>query len=243
MQDKQVWEYTDDEKRIITSIVIKGREKQKKNVKFAIIGIDSFYKLFNAEEIAVMKRWLAIDPKSIGYKLPYLGASESPADIVAITDQIFDIDGKKQAIPCQYLPNEVHEAYKSLNKSMQEDIGKSLLVLFGHRSQARQVFMFFDILQRKYDFDFNKTIQRVCFPDYSEHVCTQRQAIDFKSKNGLVSDEFDTTDEYVWLKQNANIFGFYESYPKNNQLGMMYEPWHWHYEKSESKGSGFYLER
>ncbi len=232
MQAKQIWDFTEEEKGLITSLVAKGRAEQAKNEKFAIIDFDSFYKLFTDKEAAIMKKWLAIKPEDIDYKLPFLGAKDSSNDIVAIANQTYTANGHPQIIPCQYLPKDVYEAYQRLNKAMQEDIGKNLLVLFGHRSPARQVFLFFDILERIYDFDFNKTIQRVCFPDYSEHVCTQRQAIDFKTQDGLSSDEFDTAQEYAWLQENAKQFGFYESYTKNNQLGMMYEPWHWHYEAS-----------
>jgi D-alanyl-D-alanine carboxypeptidase len=120
-----------------------------------------------------------------------------------------------------------------LNEAMQKDIGKTLQVLYGHRSPARQVFIFFDILERIYNFDFEKTMQRVCLPDYSEHVCTQQQAIDFKAETGPPVDTFDQKQEYTWLKANASSFGFYESYPKDNAFGMMYEPWHWHYEAAK----------
>lgn len=230
MQTEQFWVFTEVEKQLISSLIAKGRIEQANNEKFAIIDFDSFYNLFSEEEIAIMKKWLAIKPESIGYKLPFLGAKDSPRDVVALPNQAYEVDGAVQTIPCQYLPKRTYKAYTKLNTAMREEIDKSLLVLYGHRSPARQVFIFFDILERIYQFDFNKTIQRVCFPDYSEHVCTQQQAIDFKTCDASTSDEFDGTEEYAWLKKNAMRFGFFESYPKNNDLGMMYEPWHWHYE-------------
>lgn len=222
--------FTESEKKLISSLVLKGRTEQAKNERFAIIDLDSFYKLFEEEEVAVMQKWLAIKPQDMGYKLPFLGAKESPGNIVSIDHQAYFSNGKPHTIPCQYLPEEVYRAYRRLDESIYKDIGKRLPVLYGHRSVARQVFIFFDILERVYNFDFDKTIQRVCFPDYSEHVCTQRQAIDFTVQDASPSDNFDKTAEYAWLKKNANRFGFYESYSKNNKLGMMYEPWHWHYE-------------
>lgn len=114
---------------------------------------------------------------------------------------------------------------------MYNEIGKKVLVFYGHRSVARQIFLFFDILQRLYDFDVEKTLKRVCFPDYSEHVCMKKQAIDFKTEDHTLSDNFDKTEEYKWLQQNAHRFNFYESYPYDNNLNMMYEPWHRHHEK------------
>lgn len=161
--------------------------------------------------------------------MPYIGYTE-PGKIVAIADQAYEVDGEFITIPTQYLPERVYSAYLQLNGAMKADLGKELQVLYGHRSPARQIFMFFDILEQVYDFDFNKTIQRVCLPDYSEHVCVRRQAIDFKAAEGAPIDGFDQKEEYAWLKANAATFGFYESYPQHNKLGMMYEPWHWRYE-------------
>lgn len=229
MQTEQLWDFTEREKELVTSFIGKGKAEQSKNERFAIIDLDSYYKLFTNDEIAIMKKWLAIRPESLGYKLPFLGVRGTPRDIVSIANQTYTFEGESYTIPCQYLPREVYEAYGQLNEKMHSDIGKGLFVLFGHRSPARQIFIFFDILVR-FNFDFNKTVQRVCFPDYSEHVCIQRQAIDFMVHDGPPSDEFDKTDQYIWLQKNAKQFGFYESYPKDNELGMTYEPWHWHYE-------------
>lgn len=230
MQKAQIWEFTQKEKQLVRSLVAKGRAEQARNEKFAIIDFESFFALFSDDEIAIMKRWQQIDPKSIGYRLPFLGALDSVDNIVPIADQKFTVDGKVHIIPCQYLPEAVHGAYKRLNTAMHKEIAKKLLILYGYRSPARQVFIFFDILERIYDFDFNKTIQRVCFPDYSEHVCTQLQAIDFITQEGLPGETFNATTEYVWLQENARQYGFTESYPKDNDLDMMYEPWHWRYE-------------
>ena len=224
------WIFTEDEKKIISSLVAKGKEEQEKNEKFAITDFDSFYSLFTEDEISIMKKYLSIEPKKIGYKLPYLGLEDIPTDIVPIPDQTYILNGERVVIPCQYLPVETYKAYEQMNKAIQKDINKKLLVSYGYRSPARQVFIFFDILARKYNFDFNKTLRRVCFPAYSEHVYAKRQAIDFRTEDGTPSEDFDKTDEYQWLKRNAKRFGFFESYPKKNSLDMMYEPWHWHHE-------------
>ena len=65
-------------------------------------------------------------------------------------------------------------------------------------------------------------------PGFSEHH--SGKAIDFLSDNSyLLSVEFEKTKTYKWLTQNADKYGFYLSYPKNNKDGIMYEPWHWMY--------------
>ncbi len=44
-----------------------------------------------------------------------------------------------------------------------------------------------------------------------------------------VETEFEDTDAFQWMAQNAADFGFELSFPKNNEQGVSYEPWHWRY--------------
>ena len=65
-------------------------------------------------------------------------------------------------------------------------------------------------------------------PGYSEHHTGR--ALDLHSGEGSVlTESFDQTPAYNWLTANADRFGFYLSYPKNNPLGISYEPWHWYH--------------
>lgn len=226
MQMSDLWIISEKEKELISSFVRKGKAEQEQNEKFAVIDFDSFHKLFTNDEIGIMKKYLAIDPKKINYKLPFIGA-EAPRNIVPIPSQSYKLNNEEMMLPCQYLPKETFNAYNKLNNAMHDVIGKKVLILYGYRSPARQVFIFFDILERIYNFDLDKTIRRVCFPDYSEHVCTKRQAIDFMTSDGEKGDDFDNSEEYQWLLDNAAKFNFSESYTTNNTLDMMYEPWHW----------------
>lgn len=228
MKTDNFWIFTDDEKRIIRSIIAKGKAEEAVNDKFAIISIADFYALYNDEERAIIDKYKKIDPVSFDYKLPYLGIVDVADDIVTIPNQKYTERGK-QYIVTQYLPRPVFAAYDTMNLAMQKQIPTGIKIRHGYRSLARQFFLFFDLLERKCDFDFDKAISRVCFAAYSEHVCPSRQAIDFMTDEG-VCDGFELTDKYQWLQSNAVTFGFYESYPKDNPLGMMYEPWHWHFE-------------
>jgi hypothetical protein len=45
----------------------------------------------------------------------------------------------------------------------------------------------------------------------------------------LLEEEFELTDSFTWLKENAHQFDFRLSYPRGNDLGIIYEPWHWFY--------------
>ncbi len=228
------WIFTEDEKRIILSLIAKGKAEEKRNEKFAIIDFESFYRLFSAEEIAIIKKYMAIKTEEIGCKLPYLGLEDNPGEIVPIANQAFTSNEQKQTLPCQYLPKITYEAYLKLNEAIKKEINKNLLVLYGYRSPARQIFFFFDSLDRHNHFDFHKTVRRIFFPAYSEHVFTKRQAIDFMTGDEIKGVGFEKTEEYAWLKENAKRFGFVESYPLNNEFDVMYEPWHWRHEPKKS---------
>lgn len=225
-----MWIISDDEKKIIASLVAKGRKEQEINERFAVIDFESFYRLFSDDENALIKKYMAIDPKTIGYKLPYLGVEEMIDDIVPIRNQKYFKNGQRLLYPCRYLPRTALAAYEKMNATMLDQIKKELLVSHGYRSPAQQIFLFFDVLERIYQYNFQKTIQRVCFPGYSEHGHPKQQAIDFMTQEGIKGEEFAAVPEYQWLKEYAGQFHFFESYPKGNTLGMMYEPWHWHYE-------------
>ena len=63
-------------------------------------------------------------------------------------------------------------------------------------------------------------------------------AIDFINANGVNGEknvaEFEALPEFQWLLRNAGKFGFVLSYPKNAGFGITYEPWHWHYDGTQT---------
>jgi LAS superfamily LD-carboxypeptidase LdcB len=62
---------------------------------------------------------------------------------------------------------------------------------------------------------------------YSEHQLGT--AVDFITIGlGGQLDGFETTPAYQWMLQNAHLYGFTLSYPKNNSY-YVFEPWHWRY--------------
>jgi len=63
-------------------------------------------------------------------------------------------------------------------------------------------------------------------PGFSEHHTGRALDLTTTKLKTLTSD-FDKTDEFAWLVKNANNYSFHLSFPKNNQYGMIYEPWHW----------------
>lgn len=63
-------------------------------------------------------------------------------------------------------------------------------------------------------------------PGYSQHH--SGLAVDIATPGSRpLTDEFEGTEAFVWLQENAHEFGFSMSYPKGNPEGFIYEPWHW----------------
>lgn len=68
-------------------------------------------------------------------------------------------------------------------------------------------------------------------PGYSEHHTGR--AIDINTPGCEATEEpFEHTDAFRWLTDHAGRFGFTLSYPRGNELGFIYEPWHWCYQPS-----------
>ena len=63
-------------------------------------------------------------------------------------------------------------------------------------------------------------------PGYSEHH-TGRAVDVTTSECPPVSEEFESTSAFAWLSAHAWTFGFCMTYPRHNQYGIIYEPWHW----------------
>lgn len=65
-------------------------------------------------------------------------------------------------------------------------------------------------------------------PGYSEHH--SGCAIDIGSPDCPdLGEKFENTDAYRWLSANAERFGLFLSFPRDNGYGYVYEPWHWRY--------------
>ncbi len=68
-------------------------------------------------------------------------------------------------------------------------------------------------------------------PGYSEHHTGR--AIDITTAGcEPLSEAFENTAAFRWLQSNGKRFDFSLSYPRDNSLGMVYEPWHWACQRS-----------
>ena len=132
-------------------------------------------------------------------------------------------------------PNvEVHiDMRKSLLKMKEhaKNDGISLIFLSGYRSINLQKEIFYSLKSIRNQIASERA--RVSAPPgYSEH--STGFAIDIGDANKRETDfevEFENTDAFMWLKQNAAKYHFKLSFDKNNK-NVDYEPWHWRYEGS-----------
>ncbi|MDO4963669.1 MAG: M15 family metallopeptidase, partial [bacterium] len=66
-------------------------------------------------------------------------------------------------------------------------------------------------------------------PGYSEHQLGY--SVDLTNAKNVSFDEFEDTEEFRWLKDNAYKYGFILRYPKDKEYitGYIYEAWHYRY--------------
>lgn len=102
--------------------------------------------------------------------------------------------------------------------------GVELLLISAFRSVKYQA----GIVRRKRDAgqSWEEILRVSAYPGFSEHHTGR--ALDLGSPDcpGLVED-FENTTAFGWLEANASRFGFKMSYPRGNDRGVIYEPWHW----------------
>jgi len=234
--EKSRFSISSSDKKLVISILEKIKEKEGKDkvIKLAIISFDSFFDLLTQNEKKLVKRIQEINPCDYGFKGHYLGEQNIPKNLIVISNQKYKFEGKIKKIKNQYLPKKVFNAYIELNKALYKDSKKKLLIESGYRSPAYQMIVFLKYFNF-YKFNFSKTLKRVALPGYSEHSYPQKQAVDFITAEGIPQDEssldFTETNEYKWLLKNAHRFGFYQSYPYPNKLGIIFESWHWQFRK------------
>ena len=102
--------------------------------------------------------------------------------------------------------------------------GVTLLIVSGYRSidyQAR-------LIRKK--INSGQSVSEIlavnAAPGYSEHHTGR--AIDIASPGSRpLTEEFENSPAFRWLQEHAPGYGFSMSYPRGNQAGFIYEPWHW----------------
>ena len=128
---------------------------------------------------------------------------------------------------------ELHvDAANALDAMMQAGLaeGVDLRLLSGYRSLALQESIFFDIASERNQ-TAEERAQVSAPPGYSEH--STGYAIDLgdgEAPETNLSRSFEQTRAFRWLQDNAARYHFVLSFPRGNQQGVMYEPWHWRFQ-------------
>jgi D-alanyl-D-alanine carboxypeptidase len=94
-----------------------------------------------------------------------------------------------------------------------------------------------EIIQRKINAGqaMHEILKVSAAPGYSEHHTGR--AVDITTADcEPLSESFEATEAFQWLQENAHQYSFKLSYPKDNSLGIAYEPWHWAYHPVRSPG-------
>jgi poly-gamma-glutamate synthesis protein (capsule biosynthesis protein) len=139
-------------------------------------------------------------------------------------NELDTISGTKKGI-C--LTQESIKSFEKMAEKAKED-GVTIKVSSGFRSYSTQKGLFENALK----ITGEATSVSVAKPGYSEHQLGTTMditgaSINYNSANG----RFDKTPEDLWLRENAYLYGFVQSYPEGKEsiTGYKYEPWHYRY--------------
>ncbi len=138
-----------------------------------------------------------------------------PAAVVAIGT---DIHGRERQLAAP-----AARAWQRMRSAACAD-GIELQVVSAFRSVAYQC----GIIERKLanGQTINQILAVSAAPGYSEHH--SGRALDLTTPGYEALEEvFEDSPAFAWLQKNAERFRFFLSYPRGNERGIDYEPWHW----------------
>ncbi|MGJ8690209.1 MAG: M15 family metallopeptidase [Gammaproteobacteria bacterium] len=127
----------------------------------------------------------------------------------------------------QRLTSNAYSAWLEM-RSQAAKAGVKLLMISAYRGIDYQA----KLIQRK--LDAGQALEEIlcvnAAPGFSEHHTGR--AIDIASPEcPQLEEAFERTAAFLWLQSNASDFGFTMSFPRENNCGIIYEPWHWCYKE------------
>ena len=140
---------------------------------------------------------------------------EEPDDLIPIGLDIFDRP--------QCLAPQSAEKWQAMKLPVSKD-KVELLVVSAFRSVDYQASIINAKLQKGQAIE--DILQANTAPGHSEHH--SGRALDLTTLNcEPLCEAFENIKAFRWLTENAYKFDFALSYPKQNEWGINYEPWHW----------------
>ena len=123
----------------------------------------------------------------------------------------------------QRLTPETAERWNSMVAAAATD-GMALMIVSGYRSFEYQA----ALIRKKINTgqSVSEILSVNAAPGFSEHH--SGRAVDIASPGSRpLTEEFEDSDAFGWLELRAKEFDFLLTYPRENQFGFIYEPWHW----------------
>ncbi len=123
----------------------------------------------------------------------------------------------------QRLTAETAASWQEMQSAARDD-GITLMIVSGFRSIDYQA----SLIRKKINAgqSLSDILAVNAAPGFSEHHTGL--AIDVASPGSRpLTEEFEVSEAFAWLRENAENFGFSMSYPRENAQGFIYEPWHW----------------
>src|SRR5205809_3365805 len=167
------------------------------------------------ERVSLALAELGIPPALVGDRCLPLCIEASKLVVAEI-----DIHGREHR-----LTPSAAEAWKKM-KAAAGAAGIELQIVSAFRSFERQI----EIIREK--IAAGQSIKEILSvsapPGYSEHHTGR--AVDIgSSADDPLEEDFEHTPAFSWLVDNAELYRYYLSFPRNNVHGYEHEPWHWLY--------------
>ncbi len=146
---------------------------------------------------------------------------ETPIDLVSVG---LDVYGRPQ----QLRKDAAAAWFTMQTHAKRDDVTLQLVSAF--RSIEYQAQVIRRLLEKKQTIE--DILTRVAAPGYSEHQ--SGCAVDLTTPHYRdLEQEFEDSAAFQWLTQFAGEHQFKLSYPPGNDLGVIYEPWHWCFHTAE----------
>lgn len=141
----------------------------------------------------------------------------------------------------EFLDREAGESFKRMKADAKAQ-GIELVLISGFRSISDQTKLFEKQIQKRGSKEAATKLSAP--PGHSEHHTGYALDIgDGKQPSLDLKFQFQSSEAYLWLSNNAHKYGFELSFPKDNIQGVSFEPWHWRYVASNRANSIFAMPR
>lgn len=127
----------------------------------------------------------------------------------------------------EYLDKETAQAFATMKTDAKAE-GIELVLMSGFRTISAQKKLFDKQIQKRGSKEAAARLSAP--PGHSEHHTGYAVDIgDGKQPQADFKFQFESTQAYNWLFNNAYRYGFELSFRRNNAQGVSFEPWHWRY--------------